>query len=116
MITAQWVRSRLRIAATLTTVTKSSTERDDMNRPVEVTVDTAVRCYLDPQTSAETSDGQVVGTAKFVGYVPACVDVSGADRLTVLGAPYEIVGLDRFYEPLVPDGPRRRQSERPRRR
>ncbi|MFO0606889.1 MAG: polysaccharide deacetylase family protein [Polyangiales bacterium] len=31
-------------------------------------------------------------------------------------APYEVVGLDRFYEPLVPDGPRRRQRERPRRR
>jgi hypothetical protein len=92
VITAQWVRSRLRIAATLTTVTKSETGRDDMNRPAEVTVDTAVRCYLDAQTSAETSDGQVVGTAKFVGYVPACVDVTGADRLTVLGAPYEIVG------------------------
>ena len=96
MITAQWVRSRLRIPATLTTVTKSD-ERDDMNRPIEATDTTTTRCYLDPQNSTETTDGRVVGTGRFVGYLPACVDVTGADRLDVLGATYEIDGPPEPY-------------------
>lgn len=98
MITAHWVKARLRIAATLTTVTRSATERDDMNQPVEVTATTPVRCYLEPKASSEATAGEVVGTARFTGYLPACVDITGADRLTVLGAVYE---LDGPPEPLI---------------
>ena len=94
-ISAKWVNSRLRIPATLTTVTRSMTERDAMNRSTEVTAIAATRCYLEAKASDEITAGQMVGTARFIVWLPACVDVAGADRLTVLGAVYEIDGPPR---------------------
>ncbi len=94
-ISAKWVNSRLCIPATLTTVTRSMTERDAMNRSTEVTSTAATRCYLEAKASDEITAGQMVGTARFIVWLPACVDVAGADRLTVLGAVYEIDGPPR---------------------
>ena len=98
LISAKWVNSRLRIPATLTTVTRSETERDDMNRPVETTKTTSTCCFMEAKNSDEVTAGQMVGTARFTVWLPACVDVTGADRLDVLGATYELDGPPR---PLV---------------
>ena len=94
LISAKWVNSRLRIPATLTTVAMTG-DVDEMNRPTETTTTVATRCYLEAKASDEITAGQMVGTARFIVWLPACVDVAGADRLTVLGAVYEIDGPPR---------------------
>lgn len=97
LISAKWVNSRLRIPATLTTVAMTG-DVDEMNRPTETTTTVATKCYFQAKDSSEVTAGQMVGTARFTVWLPACVDVTGADRLDVLGATYELDGPPR---PLV---------------
>lgn len=96
LITARWANRMLRLPATLTTVTEGDV--DDMNRPTDHTVDKATRCYYEAKTSSEVTGGQIVGTVNYTAWLPACEDVTGADRMTILGAEYEVVGPAR---PLV---------------
>jgi len=97
LISAKWVNSRLRIPATLTTVAMTG-DVDEMNRPTETTTTVATKCYFQAKDSSEVTAGQIVGTAHFTVWVPSCLDVTGADRIDILGATYDVEGPPR---PLV---------------
>ena len=46
MITATSVRRLMRLQATLTTVSMSTTEVDEMNQPLEVTTTSTICCWI----------------------------------------------------------------------
>lgn len=92
MITAASVRRLMKLTATLTTVTLSTTEVDEMNQPVEVTDTETICCWVAPAESAETGEVRQVGSTRFVGYFPKCITAYTTSRLTLGTATYEFDG------------------------
>lgn len=91
MISAQWLRRKLVLRGVLTTVSMSTTDRDDMNRPVEVTTTKSIRFLMHPEQGAEVNDSQQVGTRRMVGYFDSCDQIATTSRLTYGGIEFEFV-------------------------
>lgn len=92
MITASSARRLMKLQATLTTVSPSATDVDEMNQPVEVTATETICCWVAPEQSAETSETRQVGSSRFVGYFPKCITAYTTSRLTLGTATYEFDG------------------------
>ena len=92
MITATSVRRLMRLQATLTTVSMSTTEVDEMNQPLEVTTTSTICCWVAPEESSETGESRQVGSTPFVGYFPTCITAYTTSRLTLGTAIYEFDG------------------------
>jgi len=101
MITASSVRRLMRLQATLTTVSLSTTEFNEMNQPVEVTTTETICCWIAPAESSETGESRQVGSTRFVGYFPTCITAYTTSRLTPAPAPYEFDGPPQeWFHPL----------------
>ncbi len=106
MITADSVArhlrsSRHRLSGTVTNVTLSDTEVDEMNQPLEVTTTTAVVFLWHPEVGSETSDGRQVSTGRRVVYLPACTTISMTSRFTYAGVTFEVDDVEDWGVGIV---------------
>lgn len=90
------VRRMIRRTATVTRTTRSATETDEYNVPVEVTETAELLCHIEPvMTVAERDEverGGDIQSEMWLGYFLPDADLEGWDRLTVDGVDYEFVG------------------------
>lgn len=90
MIDSTFLNRWCRTAATLVTVTASTTERDEMNRPVDVETTDRVLVCIHPEQGVETTTGRQVSTGRQVVYMKPCAATPAAtSKLTVDTITYE---------------------------
>jgi len=83
----------LTLTGTLTHVAvDEDAERDDYNNPIPTTTTSTVECWIEQASASESTVDTAFQAEDYRIYLEAGTVVSGADRLTVLGVTYEIVG------------------------
>lgn len=91
-ITANWVAARLKTRATITTVTLSTTDVDDMNGPLETTTTTDTWCRYWPTGTTETSGSDQRPRQRVDAVFAACDTVTNTSRVTLPIGTFDVEG------------------------
>ena len=92
MITPSFLDRWCHTCATLTTVTESATERDEMNRPTRIETTETVRICFYPEQGTETTTGRQIATGRHVVFLKPCTAPAATSTLTIGSAVYEFDG------------------------